>query len=149
MGLDVERQDDGSYLVTLEPEVRQVLQAIVEQFSQSIHPDSPQAKRLFPTAYPHDQAQEESYKLLGHSQILDTKSANQKIFHNSVFSDTLAEDEVHAWMCCINDVRLLLGTELDVSEDTAADYENPMYMLYDDLSCLLELFVTARSQKFK
>ena len=60
----------------------------------------------------------------------------------------LDEAELSAWMAALNQVRLVLGTSLDVSEETELDVdpENPLafsYAVYGFLGYLQEEVVTA------
>ena len=69
---------------------------------------------------------------------------------STITRDRLSEDELFAWMGAVNDLRLVLGTRLDVSEETdlAVDPSDPdaaAYGLYAYLGWLLELLVEAVS----
>jgi hypothetical protein len=70
-------------------------------------------------------------------------------FEQTVDNPRLDEEEALAWMRAINDLRLLLGTRLDVSEDPAErrvspdDPRAPGFALYDYLSLLTQELVEA------
>ena len=74
--------------------------------------------------------------------------ANVDTVLSTLRADRIAEDELFAWMGAINDLRLVLGTRLDVSEETDLEVgpEHPeaaAYALYAYLGWLLELLVDA------
>jgi len=62
----------------------------------------------------------------------------------------LDEAQLLSWMGAVNDLRLVLGTRLDVSEETAFDQDPddpdaPALAVYQYLSFLLETIVDALS----
>ena len=65
-------------------------------------------------------------------------------------SDTLDDDTAGAWMRTLNDLRLVVGTRLDVSEDeTEVDPDDPdahLYAVYDYLGFLVDRLVVALTQ---
>ena len=70
----------------------------------------------------------------------------------SVQAATLDEDELAAWMRSINDVRLVLGTVLDVGEEEpdeleVDEQELPTRQAYEFLTELLDVIVVARAQR--
>jgi hypothetical protein len=70
-------------------------------------------------------------------------------FEETVDDARLDEDKAMAWMRAINDVRLLLGTRLDVGENpedrkvAADDPRASAFALYDYLSLLTQELVEA------
>ena len=65
--------------------------------------------------------------------------------------ESCTQDQLFAWMGAVNDLRLVLGTRLDVSEETdlAVDPSHPdagAYGLYTYLGWLLELLVDAAAR---
>jgi hypothetical protein len=69
----------------------------------------------------------------------------------TIDSDRLSEEELLAWLSAINDLRLVLGTRLDVPEDLSeldmrpGDPRNESLALYAYLSILEEDAVAALS----
>ena len=66
-------------------------------------------------------------------------------------ADTLTEDELGSWLTATNDLRLVLGTRLGVTEDTQGlmpSHDDPQaseWVAYNYLSWLQEEVVTALS----
>ena len=91
------------------------LQALLED------PDDPALRRLFPQAH-DDPESEEQYRSLVRDQLVTGRAKAVSVVRDTLERDTLDADEADAWLRALNDVRLVLGTRLDVTEDL--DYEN-------------------------
>ena len=91
------------------------LQALLED------PDDPALRRLFPQAH-DDPESEEQYRSLVRDQLVTGRAKAISVVRDTLERDTLDADEADAWLRALNDVRLVLGTRLDVTEDL--DYEN-------------------------
>jgi hypothetical protein len=147
----VRRSRDGSFEVRLPDAERQVLADVLPQLRAALQGDAaadPAFKRLFPVAYADDAKHEAEYRELVGDELLTKRLANVDLVLSTIGADHLAEDELFAWMSAINDLRLVLGTRLDVSEETDLDVgpEHPeaaAYALYAYLGWLLELLVDA------
>ncbi len=68
--------------------------------------------------------------------------------YDTIDARRLDESQLNAWMSAVNDLRLVLGTRLDVSEETdlvaeADDPDGPLLALYAYLGYLLESIVEA------
>jgi hypothetical protein len=84
-------------------------------------PDDPALRRLFPQAH-DDPESEEQYRSLVRDQLLGGRSKALAVVRDTLREETLSLDEADAWLRAINDLRLVLGTRLDVTEDL--DYES-------------------------
>ena len=84
-------------------------------------PDDPALRRLFPQAH-DDPESEEQYRSLVRDQLLGGRSKALAVVRDTLGKETLSLDEADAWLRALNDLRLVLGTRLDVTEDL--DYEN-------------------------
>jgi hypothetical protein len=107
-------------------------------------------RRLFPTAHPTDVDAEAEYRSLMRDQLLAGRLEAIERVEESLDATRLDDELADRWMGVINDVRLTLGTVLDVSEDDdpAVDPEAddaPARFAYGYLSGLLEELVDARS----
>ena len=147
----VRRTRDGSFEVRLPDEERQVLADVLPQLRAALQGDAsadPAFRRLFPVAYADDANHEAEYRELVGDELLTKRLANVDIVLSTITADHIAEDELFAWMGAINDLRLVLGTRLDVSEETDLEVgpqhpEAAAYALYAYLGWLLELLVDA------
>jgi hypothetical protein len=84
-------------------------------------PDDPALRRLFPQAH-DDPESEEQYRSLVRDQLLGGRSKALAVVRDTLGEETLSLDEADAWLRALNDLRLVLGTRLDVTEDL--DYES-------------------------
>jgi hypothetical protein len=105
--------------------------------------------RLFPPAYAEDEGDEREYRRLTHGELLDGKREALRLFAATLEREELTEEELEAWLRVLNDLRLVLGTRLDVTEEVYArpldprDPSSPELALYGYLSWLQEQAVEA------
>ena len=106
-------------------------------------PDNEVLARLFPDAYRDDPSSAAEFRRYTDSELRQAKRANAKALLASLpeggGSFELDRDLVDVWLASLNDMRLALGTSLDVREDT--DYEasdDPALQVYAWLGWLQE-----------
>lgn len=149
----IRRAKDGSFEVRLPEDQRDVLRNVLPQLREALEGDAtadPGFRRLFPVAYADDPVRDAEYRALVGDDLTAKRLANIETVLSSLDATRLSEDDLLAWMGAINDLRLVLGTRLDVSEETeldvdADDPDAPAYALYGYLGFLLELCVDAIS----
>ena len=134
-------QDERALLLGLAAEVRSLLEGA---------PDDPALRRLFPPAY-DDDSDEQAYRELTGDSLLDGRREALELLARTAEREQLSAEEADAWLRALNDVRLVLGTRLDVQEDTFAeepDWNDPRgqaLAVYGYLSWLQEQLVEALS----
>ena len=141
----VRRTRQGDFEVRLSAEEREILRSLPAQVREALatgDPADPAVARLNPSAYPHNPELDAEYReLLGDDLNAGRLEALQTL-EDSVDAERLEEQQVLAWLRALNDMRLLLGTRLDVSEDPTErqvapdDPRAPALALYDYLSIL-------------
>jgi hypothetical protein len=145
---------DGAreFEVRLPEEERELLRSVVPQLRELLDGDlaDPSLRRLFPTAYADDPERDREYQQLARDELAERRRAAVDVLLTTVDETHLDEEQLLAWMGAVNDVRLVLGTRLDVSEETdfapePGDPDAPLLMLYDYLSYLLDTIVEALS----
>jgi len=110
----------------------------------------PSLRRLFPPAY-EDETEERAYRELAGDSLLDGRRAALELLAETVDRERLSAEEADAWLRALNDLRLVLGTRLDVQEDTFAadlradDPDAPALAVYGYLSWIQEQLVAALS----
>lgn len=77
----------------------------------------PSLRRLFPPAY-EDDADERAYRDLMGGELLAGRREALEILARTAEQKRLTAEEGEAWLRALNDLRLVLGTRLDVQEDT-------------------------------
>ncbi len=112
--------------------------------------DDPLLGRLFPPAYNQaaDAERETDYRSLMHDELVQRRLANLDALVGALDAERLTRDELEAFMGAVNDVRLVLGTRLDVREDDApwtgmTGPDAGLRALYAYLSWLLDQAVSA------
>jgi hypothetical protein len=151
-GRRIRRTRRGTFELRLPKVERELVASLVAQLrsvltSQDVTTD-PATRRLFPSAYADDPVRDEEYRELVHDDLLAGRLAALDVVDATVRSTTLTEEEVLTWMGAINDLRLVLGTRLDVSEDMDVDIdpsdpEGQALAVYHYLSFLLDSIVDA------
>ncbi|MDG2261192.1 MAG: DUF2017 family protein [Actinomycetota bacterium] len=128
------RNSDGDYAVRIAEEERDLLEYLVPQLRDLLMATSPvgeidpAARRLFPTAYNEDQKKDVIYQELMRDQLLAARLDALDVLEATTRVDRVTDDQLDSWMNCINQMRLVLGTRLDVSEEdepTDMDPEDP------------------------
>ncbi len=145
------RGRDGRVRLRLQARERELLGSLAAELGERLAGDAaaPDLVRLFPPAYAEDPADEREYRELMHEELLGGKQAALRLFTASLERKALTEEELDAWLRVLNDLRLALGTRLDVSETTFArgldprDPDAPELSLYSYLSWLQEQAVEA------
>ncbi|MGH2686787.1 MAG: DUF2017 family protein, partial [Actinomycetota bacterium] len=106
-------------------------------------------RRLFPTAYTDDEERDGEYQRLMHDDLLGHRLGCLATVEETIELERLSEGQLVAWMGALNDLRLVLGTRLDVSEDTdvlepdPSDPDGPATAVYGWLGWLLEHVIDA------
>jgi hypothetical protein len=144
----VSRRRDGTFTVKLPDAERELVVGLVGQLRELlVADDAPGLERLFPPAYANDEQREQEYRSLVHDELLEKRLAALDVVESTARQSQLDEDELTAWMGAINDVRLVLGTILDVSEDMddieSSDPRAGSFAVYGYLTHLLAQIVNA------
>lgn len=147
------RARDGGIELALSRDERALLAGLAAELRAQLDGDTgePSLRRLFPPAY-EDAADERAYRDLAGDSLLDGRRAALKLLAETVDRDRLSAEEADAWLRALNDLRLVLGTRLDVQEDTFAsdlrpdDPNAPALAVYGFLSWIQEQLVAALSE---
>ena len=154
-GRRVRRSRKGGFDLRLPESERQLVSSLVGQLRGVLTGDhvtgDPGLRRLFPSAYADDAARDAEYREMVHDDLLAARLGALDVVEATVGAANVDEAQLLAWMGAINDLRLVLGTRLDVSEETAfdadpGDPEAPALAVYQYLSFLLESIVDALSR---
>jgi len=147
----IKRTRSGQFEVKLSADEREVLRGLPTQMRDALQlgKNDPAVARLNPQACLDDEEVDAEFHRLMDEDLNDGRLAALAVFENTVDNDRLDEEEALAWLRAVNDVRLLLGTRLDVGEDPAQrrvppeDPRAPGFALYDYLSLLTQELVEA------
>ena len=148
-----ERGQKGGVELRLSPDERTLLAGLVAELRALLDgaPGDSSLRRLSPPAY--DEADDErAYRELMGGELLDGRRAALDLVAQTLEQDRLSADEADAWLRALNDLRLVLGTRLDVQEDTFAeelrpdDQRAPALAVYAYLSWIQEQLIEALSR---
>jgi hypothetical protein len=130
--MDVTPRGGGSVTVRFtedEAELLRRLLAEMETMLASRSDRDPVVGRLFPRAY-EGEKEEESYRALVGDQLVSAKRANLRtagdmLGREGAAETALSEDEAEAWLALLTDLRLAIGTRLDVTEERMSEDIDP------------------------
>ena len=115
-------------------------------------PSDPVLARLFPSAY-EDAAESADFRRYTEATLRDGKRADAQTMLDSARPgrSELTIEQAQAWLRALNDVRLALGTKLEVTEEihdeiatmSEDDPRYPAYVTYDWLTYLQDTLVRA------
>jgi len=136
--------------VRLEPHVRQLIASMVDQLRELLLvDDGSELTRLYPTAYPDDADRQADYHAVVHDQLLMARLEAIDVVESTIDAEELTVDQADAWLTTVNQIRLVLGTKLDVTEDDhTIDPDDPdasAQVVYQVLSHVLDSLTTARA----
>jgi len=153
IGRRVRRTRSGEYEVRLPATERQLLASLVEALRAALTGDvraEPGLRRLFPPAYADaaDGDAEAEYQSLVHDELLAARRAALDVLEATAERNRLEEAELLSWMTALNQLRLVIGTRLDVREDADPlpdpdDPTAPLAAIYTWLGVLLESVIDA------
>jgi Domain of unknown function (DUF2017) len=147
----IKRTRSGQVELRLPPEEREVLKGLPAQMRDALAlgKNDPAVARLNPSACLDDAEVDAEFHRLMDDDLNAGRLEALEIFEKTVDEPRLEEEQALSWLRAINDLRLLLGTRLDVSEDPAErrvapdDPRAPGFALYDYLSLLTQELVEA------
>lgn len=143
------RTAQGTFAVVLDEDERAVLAALPRQLGDALDAGEPTLYRLFPPAFSDDPDANADYASLIGQSLVDGKRAALGELERTAQATVLTPGELESWLGAIESLRLTLGTQLDVSEETYAveiapdDPELPRLAMYHWLSWLQEEAVAA------
>lgn len=145
----IARDRNGGYRLRLPAEERELLRSLPGQLRDVLQTDDPSLRRLFPPAYADDDEADGEFRRLMRDELLDGKLAALRVVEETAGAERLTGEQLEAWLGALESLRLVLGTQLDVTEETYADDLDPSdplapaLALYGYLSWLQEEAVAA------
>lgn len=152
----IERTRGGDIRLRLPRDERALLRSLPAQLRRLLveAPDDPSLERLFPPAY--DDAEDEAeYRRLMGDELTEGRRRALRVIEETLDQDRLTKEQAEAWLTALNDLRLVLGTRLGVTEEMLLERLRPDDLnafeisLYGYLSWLQEQLVDALSYNFR
>jgi hypothetical protein len=150
----LERTGDGGVKLRLSRDERRLLVSLAGELRSLLDDEpgrDPSLRRLFPPAY-DDDADERAYRDLMEGELLNGRREALDLLVRTADQKRLTPEEAEAWLRALNDLRLVLGTRLDVQENTLLDQLRPDdpraqgLAIYGYLSWIQEQLVAALSE---
>jgi hypothetical protein len=115
----IKRTREGDYRLRLSDGERELLARLPVELLALLaaEPDDPALRRLRPTAYEEDPEAEDEYRRLMDNELQAGRHDALRVLAETAARDRLTAEELDAWLRALTDLRLALGTRLDVSEE--------------------------------
>jgi len=148
----IRRTRRGTYRIELPDQERELLRHLLPQLRALVAGEEPgdgRTRRLHPPAYADDVEADADYQRLMREDLEASRLAALDAVEATVDATELDEQQLMSWLGAVNNLRLVLGTVLDVSEELEIGElpeETPdveAYALYAYLSSLLGEMVDA------
>jgi len=107
----------GGFRLLLTRQERDILRGLPGQLREILESDDPALRRLFPPAYQDDPEREAEYRRLVHDELVAGRRRTLEVMESTVDARQLDQEQLTAWLGALNDLRLVLGTRLDVTEE--------------------------------
>ena len=112
----------GAVRVSLGPDERRALRELVAGYRELLRGESqasdPAIARLFPPAYPGDPLRNFDYERGAHDGLMDQRLAAIDEVEQHTDAEVLSPERSRSWLGVLNDLRLILGARLNITEDT-------------------------------
>jgi hypothetical protein len=126
--MDATSMGEGSVTIRFSEDEAELLRRLLAEMETLLASGSdrdPVVGRLFPRAY-EKKEEEESYRSLVGDELVSAKKANLRsagdmLGREGAAEAALSEDEAEAWLALLTDLRLAIGTRLDVTEEKMSD----------------------------
>jgi Domain of unknown function (DUF2017) len=154
-GGPIKRTRRGDFELRLQASERDVLRALPDQLRALIENEDPTSDpamaRLYPPAYEDDPIRNLEFERIVGDDLTSQRLASIAAMERSIDADRLTEDQVLSWLGVLNDLRLVLGTRLEITEETthedflADDPRAQSFALYAYLTWLVDAIVSSLS----
>jgi|BarGraNGADG00212_1021973.scaffolds.fasta_scaffold17155_3 hypothetical protein len=146
----------GVVRLRLEPVEAAVLASMIDDLATTLEadalaPDDPVRRRLFPDGYRDDDAASAEFRALTETSLLTDRTGRARGCARQLAGGAtvleLEADDGERWIQVLNDLRLALGTRLDITEDESElDPDDPDFeqrSLYHWLTAVQDSLVRA------
>jgi hypothetical protein len=118
----IQRTRTGEYRLRLNDDERNILRSLAGELEALLgaDPDDPSLRRLRPPAFENDDESEREFRALMGPELDEGRLASLRVLADTASRERLDAEELDRWLAALNDLRLVLGTRLDVPEDVFA-----------------------------
>lgn len=149
----IKRTRRGHFELHLDLDERDILRGLPDQLRSLIESEDPTSDpamaRLYPPAYEDDPIRNLEYERLAGDDLTSQRLSSIGAMEASIDADRLTEEQLLSWLGVLNDLRLVLGTRLEITEETSEDDFAPddprasSFALYGYLTWLVDAIVRA------
>lgn len=143
----------GDFDLHLDPKERDILRELPDQLRTMLENEDPTSDpamaRLYPPAYEDDPIRNLEYERLAGDDLTRQRLSSISAMEGSIDADRLTEEQILSWLGVLNDLRLVLGTRLEITEEMTEDDFAPndprasTFALYAYLTWLVDAIVRA------
>jgi hypothetical protein len=148
---------DRGFALSLSPVERALLSSIPAQLTEALAVvgESDEQlpgglRRLFPAAYPTDASAEANYVSLVRADLVEHHRNALAVLARTASATRLTDDEAEAWLAALNDLRIVMGASLGVTEEMVEpspdDSRYAEWLCYDYLTYLESLVVDSLAE---
>lgn len=132
----IERTVEGDFRLDLSSDERDLLRGLPAQLRSLLDGDldDPSLRRLFPPAHEDDAEAEAGYQRLVRDELLAGRREALQVLEGTVHRERLREEELHAWLRAFNDLRLVFGTRLGLTDEISARDLDPHHPQAQELT---------------
>jgi hypothetical protein len=107
----------GVYQLRLPPEERSALRGLCEDVRAALASDDPAAGRLFPPGHADDPVTSHEFQAMVRDDLMASHLQALDTMERTIDETRLNDEQSAAWLAALNQIRLVLGTRLDVTEE--------------------------------
>jgi hypothetical protein len=119
------RRKGKGFQIQLDQGLRRALRGLCGELRLLLLNENPSADpdlaRLYPPAYPDDPLRNLDFERMAGDDLLRQRLAAIDVVEETADAKTLTEEQLLAWLGAINNTRLVLGTRLDITEESTEE----------------------------
>lgn len=152
-GGPIKRTRRGDFELSLGPKERDILRGLPDQLRSLIENEDPTSDpamaRLYPPAYEDDPIRNLEFERITGGDLTSQRLSSIAAMEGSIDADRLTQEQLLSWLGVSNDLRLVLGTRLEITEETTEgdfapdDPRSSTFALYAYLTWLVDAIVRA------
>jgi hypothetical protein len=108
---------DGGYRLRLRARERDALHGLCDELRELIEADDAAVARLYPSAYRDDERASADYDRIVRDSLVSGRLGALTVVAATLEADRLEHAELEAWCGALNDLRLVLGERLGITEE--------------------------------
>jgi hypothetical protein len=115
----------GGYRVRLGEDERALLRSLAGELREAVEASEDSVTRLFPPAFLDDDRSNAEYARMTRGELVSGRLESLRTLQSTAGDGELSERAANSWCGALNDLRLVLGERLGVTEDLYEDGIDP------------------------